>query len=200
MPMYNDTECGARGTPERCEHNSQMIANCARRFPRGHWSFLELGSEKKQYGTYTGRPDGSWDKIAEQMMVNFSESSHTIFRASSAFGRGVLRSKGGGKKAIHFNNSDENIELLLRTVISANELSVYGAVANLCNELSEDFRALVKPEAFDYLDTTEIPSCRSNAETHANAQQRKTWCKNTRENSNNCRKTRNYLCHVPKRV
>ena len=73
------------------------------------------------------------------MMVNFSESGHPIFRASSAFGRGVLRSKGGGKKAIHFNNSDENIELLLRTVISANELSVYGAVANLCNELSEDF-------------------------------------------------------------
>ena len=72
-------------------------------------------------------------------MVNFSESGHTIFRASSAFGRGELRSKVGGKKAIHFNGSDENIELLLRTVISANQLSVYGAVANPCNELSEDF-------------------------------------------------------------
>ena len=28
--------------------------------------------------------------------------------------------------------------------------SVYGVVANLCNELPEDFRALVKPKAFDY--------------------------------------------------
>ena len=65
------------------------------------------------------------------MMVNFSESGHPIFRAFSAFGRGLLRSKGSGKKAIHFNNSDENVELLLRTVIYANQLSVYGAVANL---------------------------------------------------------------------
>ena len=115
------------------------------------------------------------------MMVNFSESGHPIFRASSAFGRGVLRSKEGGKKAFHLNGSDENIELLLRTVISSNQLGVYGAVANLCNELSEDFRASVKPKALDYLDTTEILIGRSIAETHANAQQRKTWCKNTRE-------------------
>ena len=200
MSMYNDTECGAEGNPARCEYNSQTVANYARKFPRGHWSFLKLGSEKKWYGTYTGRPDGSWDKIAEQTMVNFSESGHPIFRASSAFGSGELRSKGGGKKATHFNGSDENIELLFRTVISANQLSVYGAVANLWTELSENFGASVKPKALDYLGTTEIPPCRSVAETHANAQQRTTWRKNTRENSNKCPKTRNYLCYVAKRV
>ena len=50
-------------------------------------------------------------------MVNFSESGHPKFRSSSAFGRRELRSKGGGKKAFHFNGSDENIELLRRTVI-----------------------------------------------------------------------------------
>ena len=38
---------GARGTPERCEYNSQTVANYARKFPRGHWSFLGLASEKK---------------------------------------------------------------------------------------------------------------------------------------------------------
>ena len=63
-------------------------------------------------------------------MVNFSESGHPIFRASSAFGRGELRSKGGGTKSVRFKGCDENIELLLRTVIFANQLSVYGAVAN----------------------------------------------------------------------
>ena len=61
------------------------------------------------------------------MMVNFSESGHPIFRASSAFERGDFRSKGHGKESIHFNGSEENIELLLRMVISANQLSVYGA-------------------------------------------------------------------------
>ena len=69
-------------------------------------------------------------------MSNFSDSGHPIFRASSAFERGEFRSK-----ATHFNGSDENIELLLRTVISANQLSVYRGMADLCNELSEDFGA-----------------------------------------------------------
>ena len=69
------------------------------------------------------------------MMMNLSESCHPTFRASSAFQRGEVRSK-RGKKSIHFNGGDENIELLLRTVISANQLSVYGAIADLCNEWS----------------------------------------------------------------
>ena len=86
MSMYNDTECGAEGNPARCEYNSQTVTNYARKFFCGHWSFLGLGSEKKEYGTYTGRPDGSWDKVAEQMIVNFSESGHPKIRASSAFG------------------------------------------------------------------------------------------------------------------
>ena len=33
-------------------------------------------------------------------------------------------------KSIHFNGSEETIELILRTVISVNQLSVYGAVAD----------------------------------------------------------------------
>ena len=60
-----------------------------------------------------------------------------MFRASSAFERGKLRRKRHGKKSIHFNGSEEKIELLLRTIISANQLSVYGAITDLCTELSE---------------------------------------------------------------
>ena len=71
-------------------------------------------------------------------MTNFSELGHPIFRASSAFEKGELRSKGGGKKSIHFNGSHENIELLLRTVISANQLSVYGSTEDFCNEVPKD--------------------------------------------------------------
>ena len=71
-------------------------------------------------------------------MKNFSDSSHQIFRASSVFERGELKSKGGGKKSTDFHGSDENVELLHRTVISANQVSVYGAIADLCRELSED--------------------------------------------------------------
>ena len=74
MSMYNDFAWREEGNTERCEYNAKTITNYVRRFPRGRWSFLGAGSEKKWCGTYSDKPDGSWDKIAQQMMVNFSES------------------------------------------------------------------------------------------------------------------------------
>ena len=44
-------------------------------------------------------------------MINFVETSHPIFRASSAVERGELRSKEKGKKSIHFNSCEENIDI-----------------------------------------------------------------------------------------
>ena len=73
------------------------------------------------------------------MMLNLhSESDHPILRATSALERGELRSKEKGKKSFHCNGSEETFELILRTIISVNQLSVYGAVADLCKELSDD--------------------------------------------------------------
>ena len=138
MSMYNDSVWGEEENAKTCENSSLVDANYARRFPRGRWSFLGPGSEKKWYGTYSDKLDGVWDKTAKQMMMNFAENSHPIFRASSALKRGKLRSKEKGKKSIHFNGSEETIELILRTIISANQLSVNGAVADLCGELSKD--------------------------------------------------------------
>ena len=59
MSMFNDIARGEKGNTERCEYNSQTVAEYARRFPRGQWSFLGAGSEKKWYGTYSDKPDGS---------------------------------------------------------------------------------------------------------------------------------------------
>ena len=72
MSMYNDIAWSEQGNTEKCENNSVTVANYARRFPRGRWSFLGPGSEKKWYGTYSDKPDGDWDKTAERMMLNFS--------------------------------------------------------------------------------------------------------------------------------
>ena len=41
------------------------------------------------------------------------------------------KSKGKAVKSIHFNGSGETIELIRRTVISVNQLSVHGAVEDL---------------------------------------------------------------------
>ena len=101
MSMYNDIAWGEKGNTERCEFNSQTVAEYAREFPRGHWSFLDPGSEKKWYGTYTDNPDGSWDRMTEEMMLNVSDSGHPPFRASSAFERGELRKQRRVKRSLN---------------------------------------------------------------------------------------------------
>ena len=125
------------------------------------WAWIR---REKWYGTYTYKPDGSWDRRAEQVLANFSRSGHPTFRASSGFARGELRSKVGGKKSIHFNGSTEPIELLLSTVISANQLSIYGAVADLCDEVPKGIGALEKPAAPKHLEKVEIPTILSKVE------------------------------------
>ena len=67
----------------------------------------------------------------ESMMLNFAESGHPVFRATNALERGELRSKRKGKKSIQLNGSEETVELILRTVVYFNQLSSYGAVAEL---------------------------------------------------------------------
>ena len=81
------------------------------------------GSEKKWYGTYSHKPNGEWDTTAEGIMLNLAESGHPKFRATGALERADIRSKGKGKKSIHFNGIEENIELILRTVISVRSSS-----------------------------------------------------------------------------
>ena len=106
----------------------------AKRFPAGHWAFLGFGSETKWYSTYIDRPRGEWDRVAESMMVRFGESGHPVFRATSPLSRGTLKSKGGGKLSIHFCADGDTIETVFRTIMSVNQLGIYGAVSDLCNE------------------------------------------------------------------
>ena len=64
--------------------SAHSVTEYARRFTRGHWSFLGLGSEKKWYRTHVSKLDGQCDKIVEHMMLNFAESGHPILRATNA--------------------------------------------------------------------------------------------------------------------
>ena len=47
---------------------------------------------------------------------------------------GQLRSKGGGKLSIHYCANQDTITTVFRTITSANQLSLYGAVAEMCEE------------------------------------------------------------------
>ena len=66
--------------------------------------------------------------------MEFAESGCPIFRATTLLSRGQLRSKGHGKLSIHFAATQETIETVFRIIVSANQLSLYGAVAEMCEE------------------------------------------------------------------
>ena len=118
---------------KECIANATLVSLFAKRFPAGRWSFLGLGSEKKWFSTDKERPGGKWDRVAELMMIKFGESGHPVFRATSPLSRRVIKNKSGRKLSIHFCADGDTIETF-RTIISVNQLSIYGAVSDLCEE------------------------------------------------------------------
>ena len=122
--MFNDISC------EECLANANVVKVLARRFGVGHWSFIGRGSEKKWYSAENS-PQGAWDNIAEEMLLEFAESGHPIFHATTPLPRGILKSK---KLSIHFAADEPTIETIFRIILSVNQLSVYGAVAAICDE------------------------------------------------------------------
>ena len=136
MSMFNDISWGSKDNKIECESNAQLVSLYAKRFGAGQRAFLGFGSEKKRYSISEDSPQGEWDRVAEQMMIKFAESRHPIFRSTSPLSRGVLKSKGAGKLSIHYCADPGTIETVFRTIISVNQLSIYGAVSDLCDEYS----------------------------------------------------------------
>ena len=133
MSMFNDISCEGKGNKEQCLKDADFVKTFARRFGIGQWSFIGPGSEKKWYPSENS-PQGEWDYIAEDMLLKFAESGHPIFRATTPLSRGKLKSKGKGKVSIHFSAEPDTIDTIYRIILSANQLSIYGAVAAICDE------------------------------------------------------------------
>ena len=133
MSMFNDISCDRKDNKDECLRNAQSVKVFARRLGIGQWSFIGPGSEKKWYSSENS-PQGAWDNIAEQMLLEFAESGHPTFRATTPLSRGILKSKGRGKLSIHFAADQDTIDTIYRIILSVNQLSVYGAMAAVCEE------------------------------------------------------------------
>ena len=93
MSMINDTSWWYKDNEKECLLNAKLVSIYAKRFSPGRWSFLGPGSEKKWYSTHESKPQGERGRVAELMMIKFSESGHPVFRSTSPSPRGVLISK-----------------------------------------------------------------------------------------------------------
>ena len=88
---------------------------------------------------------GLGSNAAEMMMIHLRESGHPIyFEEQVHWTEDLWKSKGGGKLPIHYKGDSTTATLLFRTIISVNQLSVYGAVSDWCEETcTADFRSFV---------------------------------------------------------
>ena len=133
MSMFNDISCDRNDNKDECLKNAEFVKTLAKRFGIGQWSFIGPGSEKKWYPSENS-PQGAWDHVAEDMLLKFAESGHPIFRSTTPLSRGKLKSKGKGKVSIHFSADQDTIDTIYRIILSVNQLSIYGAVAEMCEE------------------------------------------------------------------
>ena len=134
MLMLNDISCDGRGNEKECVANAKVVTILAKKFGIGHRSFVSPGSEKKSYSMEENGPQGIGDHMADKMLLEIAESGCPIFRATTRLSRGDLKSERHGKLSIHFTADYPTIEPIFRIIVSAKELSLYGAVASMCEE------------------------------------------------------------------
>ena len=122
MSMFNDICLNEKNYEGECISNSEDIRDNVKRISQRHWAFLGLGEMVcKLYFQAEAR----WNSIATQMQQRFEDS---IFTSINPLSRGILKRR-KTKDTIHFTAEASNVELLLRIIHSANQLSMYGAVS-----------------------------------------------------------------------
>ena len=105
--------------PMGIQGRERMRFKCSTRFSpcigARQWSFFGPGSEKKWCFL------NEWDR-------------HPVFRAASPLSRGTLESKGLGRCRYTIAPTLERLKMFFRTIVSVNQLSIFGAVSNLYEE------------------------------------------------------------------
>ena len=79
---------------------------------------------------------------------NSQKADVLIFRATTPLSRCKLKSKGHGKLSFHFAADQETIETTFRIIVFANQLSLYGAVVNKCEEFEAHQDRSAQPDVF----------------------------------------------------
>ena len=125
----------SNGGREEIQKNVFQIPNKSRitrrdsREDTGHPSALETKRNGMELAVLQLKENGI---PQPHMMERFKETSkQTVFKSIGALNRGILKNN---RDIIHFNADASNTELFFRTIHSANQLSIYGAVSSWCEE------------------------------------------------------------------
>ena len=121
-----------------------------------HWFVLVLKRSgtvsvqtiHKEYGT----------NIADKMLVEFTTSGCPIFRITSPLSRCELKSKRHGKLSIYCGTDLETFETIFRIIVFANQLSHYGAIAEMCEEYESFHGETRRPVVMEQSSSSLVPN------------------------------------------
>ena len=82
-----------KANKEECVANAKVVIIFAKKFGIGQWSFIGPSSEKKWYSMEENSPQGIWDHIADNILLEFAESGCPIFRATTPLSKGSSKAK-----------------------------------------------------------------------------------------------------------
>ena len=124
---------------KECLAHAKVVSLYARKFGTGQWSFIGPGSEKKVVFYERGQSTKNLGTISRRRCCWSSPKADVRFSVLQPHCPEVdSEAKGHGKLSIHFVATQETIEAIFRMIVSANQLSLYGAVAEMC----EDYESL----------------------------------------------------------
>ena len=137
MSMFNDNSCGTKDNERECVANANVVSIYAKKFGKGHWSFIGPGSEKKWYSMEEDKR--KFHK--ESGIISRKRCCWNLPKADVRFSVQRLHcpevnseAKDMEKLSIHFAADQTTIETIFRTIVCANQLSLFRAVANMCEE------------------------------------------------------------------
>ena len=85
MSMFNDISCEGKDNKQQCLRERRLRETvCKKDLELVNGLSLDQVPEKKWYPSENS-PHGEWDRIAEDMLLEFAKSGHPIFRANDTF-------------------------------------------------------------------------------------------------------------------
>ena len=134
MSMFNDISCDGKGNEEECVANSKVVSILAKKFGIGQWSFIGPGSETEV--VFYGRelPTRNVGSYRGQDAVGIRRKADVLFSVQQLHCPGVISKAKDTENCRYILLLITQQLRLFRIFVSANQLSLYGAVANICEE------------------------------------------------------------------
>ena len=134
MSMFNDISCGTRDNEQECLANARLVSLYARRFGKGQWSFIGPGSEKKVVLYQRRQSTRNLGQNCRKDAVGICWKRMSSFPCYEPSVQRSTQKQRTWKTFVTLCSRFGTVETIFRIIVSVNQLSLYGAVAEMCEE------------------------------------------------------------------